>query len=48
MTRAYNQPPASPSSIGPQMNVFKWDRKALIEAKEKAIFSPMASVINMP
>lgn len=48
MTRQYNAPHDDPSSIGPQMNVFKWDRKALIEAREKAVFSQMADVINMP
>lgn len=48
MTRLYNAPPQTPSSIGTQMNTFKWDRKSLVEAKEKAVFSQMASSINQP
>ena len=48
MTSIYNEPNGKPSSIGTQFNTFKWDRKSLIEAKEKAVFSQMASMINQP
>lgn len=45
----YNQgTTANPSSIGPQWNTFKMDRKALIEAAEENYFSQLSSTTNMP
>ena len=45
----YNDPAGgTPSSIGPQMETFYWQKKALIEMKKKQFFSPMADVSSMP
>jgi N4-gp56 family major capsid protein len=44
----YNAPPGTASDIGPQMNTFWWDKKALIEAKKEMYFSPLADVKSMP
>ena len=46
--KQYNAPPGSASSIGPQMNVFYWHKKALIEAKKEMYFMPLADVTSMP
>lgn len=48
MAQSYNNPHATPSSIGEQFNVDYWDRKSLIEAARKAVFSPLAKARNMP
>lgn len=45
----YNNPTGGvPSSVGAQFNVFLYQKKALIEAAKKAVFSPMASTQYMP
>lgn len=44
----YNAPPGTPSDIGPQMNTFYWNKKALIEAKKEMFFTQLADVTNMP
>lgn len=44
----YNAPPGTPSDIGPQMNTFFWNKKAIIEAKKEMYFSPLADVMSMP
>lgn len=48
----YNNPNDTPSSIegagSTQMNTFFWHRKALIEAKKEAYFTPLADVTQMP
>lgn len=44
----YNAPPGSASDIGPQMNTFYWNKKALIEAKKDMYFMPLADVMSMP
>lgn len=47
--RMYNDPiGGTPSDIGPQMNDFYYQKKALIEMKKKQFFSPMADVFSMP
>lgn len=46
--RKYNAPPATPSTIGTQMNDFHYHRKALIEAEYDQFFLPLASVREMP
>jgi len=49
MTQIYNDPAGgNPSTIGTQMNTFKWDKAALIEAQKKQFFMPLSSVTNMP
>ena len=50
MTQNYNDPiGGTPSSIGDeQFNMWKYQRKALIEVAKKAVFSPLASTISMP
>jgi hypothetical protein len=36
------------SSIGPQLNLFYWQRKALIDLKKEQYFSQLADVTSMP
>ena len=31
----YNEPPGSPSTVGPQMNTFYWYKRALVEAAKE-------------
>lgn len=38
----------SPSSVGPQMNDFYYQKKALIEAQKEQYFSQLADVTSMP
>lgn len=44
----YNKPESTPSTIGPQMNTYQWDRKSLIDAEKDIVFSRLANVRNMP
>ena len=45
----YNDPAGgTESNIGPQMNTFYWNKKALIEAKKEMYFTPLAEVMSMP
>lgn len=46
--RTYNAPHDTPSEIGPQFNVFYYQKKALIEAKKEQFFSQLADVTSMP
>ena len=50
MTMQYNDPiNGDQSSIGDeQFNLWKYQKKALIEIAKKAVFTPLASVIKMP
>ena len=50
MSQNYNDPIGGvPSTIGDeQFNMWKYQRQALIEVAKKAVFSPLASAINMP
>lgn len=49
MTQIYNDPAGgSQSTIGNQMNTFKYAKKALIELKKEQYFSPLADVTAMP
>lgn len=38
----------SNSSIGPQLNTFKYDKKAIIEAAKESVFSALADTESMP
>jgi len=44
----YGQPGGVESSIGPQINTFFWQRKALIELKKQMYFSRFADPVTMP
>ncbi|WP_027854450.1 N4-gp56 family major capsid protein [Marinobacterium litorale] len=45
----YNDPAGGqPSTIGPQMNTFYYQKKALIEAKKEQYFGQLADVTSMP
>ncbi len=44
----YNNPPLQRSSIGQQWNLFKFDKKAIIEAEEESYFGQLSSTTNMP
>lgn len=49
MTAKYNDPyNGQPSSIGPQLVEFAFQRKAITEAAQVATFTPLAKAINMP
>lgn len=49
MSHQYKDPAGgTPSTIGPQMNTFYWQRKALIEAVKEQYFLPLADVTAMP
>lgn len=49
MAHQYNDPAGgTDSSVGAQFNTFKYDKKALIEAKKDMYFMPLASVKHMP
>lgn len=48
MSRQYKAPPITPSSIGPQMNTFFYQKKALIEAAKEQYFGQLADVTSMP
>ena len=44
----YGQSGGTDSSIGPQINTFFWQRKALIELKKQMYFSRFADPVTMP
>ncbi|TXH17425.1 MAG: N4-gp56 family major capsid protein [Hyphomicrobiaceae bacterium] len=44
----YNNPPGTPSNIGPQANVFYYQKQALIEARKEQYFTQLADSISMP
>lgn len=44
----YNAPDGSPSSIGPQARTDMFVRKAILDAREKSVFSQMSSLKQMP
>lgn len=48
MSRQYKAPPITPSSIGPQMNTFFYQKKALVEAAKEQYFGQLADVTSMP
>lgn len=48
MTQAFNNPPSTPSSVGPQIVNEFYQKKALIEARREQYFSQLASVTSMP
>lgn len=48
MTRQYNAPPGIPSTVGPQIQTFYYEKKALIEAAREQYFSQLADVTSMP
>lgn len=48
MSRQYKAPHTTPSSIGPQMNTFFYQKKALIEAAKEQYFGQLADVTSMP
>lgn len=48
MPQQYKAPPATPSTIGPQMNTFYWQKLALIEAAKEQYFGQLADVTSMP
>jgi N4-gp56 family major capsid protein len=49
MSRTYNDPiGGTPSSVGPQLNDFYFQKKALIEARKEQYFMPLADVTAMP
>ena len=37
-----------PSTMGGQMNTFKWDKKAIIEARKKQVFGQLGSTVGLP
>lgn len=48
MSRQYNAPPGTPSTIGSQIVNEYYQKKALIEARKEQYFSQMADVTSMP
>lgn len=45
----YNDPAGgAPSTVGTQMNIFYWHKKAIIDAKKEMFFTPLADVMSMP
>ncbi len=48
MARQFNAPPASPSTVGSQINNHFYQKKALIELVKEQFFSPLADVTSMP
>lgn len=44
----YNNPPGTPSDIGPQFNTFYYNKKAIIDAKKDMYFTQLADVMSMP
>lgn len=46
--QTYNNPPASQSSVGPQVYTEYFQKKALVEAAKEAYFGQLADVTNMP
>lgn len=48
MSIQYKAPPATPSSVGPQINTQYYEKKALIEAQKEQYFTQLADVASMP
>jgi len=48
MAMQYNAPPSIPSTIGSQINLHYYQRKALIEAAQEQYFSMLADTTTMP
>ncbi|EKD22503.1 MAG: N4 gp56-like protein [uncultured bacterium] len=48
MPQAFNNPPATPSSVGPQISNEFYQKKALIEAAKEQYFGQLADVTAMP
>lgn len=48
MPQAFNNPPATPSSVGPQITNEFYQKKALIEAAKEQYFGQLADVTSMP
>jgi len=48
MTHAYNNPPGTPSTVGPQITDHFYQKKALIEAAKEMYFGQLADVTAMP
>ena len=48
MPQAFNNPPAAPSSVGPQIINEFYQKKALIEAAKEQYFGQLADVTSMP
>ena len=48
MSRQFNAPPATPSSVGPQITNEFYQKKALIEAAKEQYFGQLADVTSMP
>lgn len=49
MAQQYNDPAGgTDSSIGSQLNNFKWARKSLIDARKQQVFTQLSSVTGMP
>lgn len=48
MPQAFNNPPATPSSVGPQLINEFYQKKALIEAAKEQYFGQLADVTSMP
>ena len=48
MTRQFNAPPVTPSTIGPQITNEFYQKKALIEAAKEQYFGQLADVTSMP
>ena len=48
MSRAFNAPPSTPSTIGPQLVNEYYQKKALIEIQKEQYFTQLADVTSMP
>jgi N4-gp56 family major capsid protein len=48
MTMQYKNPPATASTVGPQINTQYYEKKALIEAQKEQYFTQLADVASMP
>lgn len=48
MPQAFNNPPETPSSVGPQITNEFYQKKALIEAAKEQYFGQLADVTSMP
>lgn len=48
MSRSFNAPPVTPSSVGPQIVNEYYQKKALIEAAKEQYFGQLADVTSMP
>ena len=48
MSRQFNAPPTTPSSVGPQITNEFYQKKALIEAAKEQYFGQLADVTSMP